>query len=159
TNLILTNGWDWRLYRNGKLLCRATMGSDSMFSPTALPWSPSPNRAAELHELFLQFIDAPLVPYKSVTAAVDALASRARAIKLSLLEIGASGAGDWLKGLRDDFRTLLYKNGRPFTWERFVDSYVQIAVFGSLLWKLESGKDIALDQVVSLNEKLHPFLY
>lgn len=86
------------------------------------------------------------------------MAARAKALKLALVETGSAGAGPNLRQLSDDFKALLYRNGMPFTWERFVDSYVQLATFGALLWRLETGGQIGLSQQVGLSQGLHPLL-
>ena len=127
-----------------------------MFDPKTLLTSTTDRALDQLVELLNQFIDAPLVPYATPDQAVEALASRARAINIALVDVGEAAAGAWLSGLRDDFNALLYKNGQPFTWSRFVDSYVQIAVFGTLLWRLETGKDISLGNVVALDANPSP---
>ena len=49
-------------------------------------------------------------------------------------------------------------NGLPFTWERFVDSYVQLATFGVLLWRLETGQSISLGDQVGIQSNMHPLL-
>jgi hypothetical protein len=159
-NVIYTNGWDWRLYRNEKLVLHPVVLADqAIFDPTTLVWSIRQDSIARLVELFNQFVDAPRTPYSSPQLAVEALASRARAINIALVEVGPSNAGQWLSGLRDDFKALLFKNGQPFTWARFVDSYVQIAIFGTLLWRLETGKEVSLGSVVGVNPQLHPLLF
>jgi hypothetical protein len=160
TNVLYTTGWDWRLYRDGFQVGKPVkIGDESMFDSHTLTWLVADDAIDKLCEVLNQFIDAPMVPYTNPAQAVEALASRARALNIALVDVGEENAGAWLSGLRDDFRALLYKNGQPFTWSRFVDSYVQIAVFGTLLWRLETGKDISLDNVVALDGNLHPLLF
>ena len=160
SNVIYTNGWDWRLYRNEQLVLPPVVLADqTIFDPTTIVWAIPHQSIEQLVELVTQFIDAPLIPYSSPQQAVEALASRARAINIALVQVGQSNAGQWLSGLRDDFRALLFKNSQPFTWGRFVDSYVQIATFGTLLWRLETGKDVSLGNVVGVNPQLHPLIF
>jgi hypothetical protein len=112
----------------------------------------------ELASLLANFAQASAQNYGTPDVAVHALAGRARALKLALISVGRPGSGAHLGQLESDFKALLFKNGLPFTWERFVDSYVQLAVFGALLWRLESKSDISLDRQVGVSSGLHPLL-
>lgn len=160
TNVLYTNGWDWRLYRDGVRVGRpARVGDESTFDSRSLPWTLDDRAAGELEEIIRQFVNAPLVPYTSPDLAVEALASRARALNIALVDVGEEDAGTWLRSLKEDFTQLLFKNGQDFTWSRFVDSYVQIAVFGTLLWRLETGRDVSLEMMVALDARLHPLLH
>jgi len=155
-NVILTNGWQWELYQDTKKVKKVTFDRDMFTSDTLLP--PDPSALDDLRDLISLFTTFQLGHYDKVDKAVTALASRAKAIKLALIELGPSQAGKHLNQLRADFEALLYRNGQPFTWEKFVDSYVQIAAFGALLWHLESGQDIDLTQQVGLKPGVHPLL-
>lgn len=155
-NLILTNGWQWELYQDGRKVKKVTFDRDTFAQDTLLP---SDAKALnDLRDLLSMFASFQLAYYDKVDTAVVALASRAKAIKLALIELGPTGAGDHLNQLRKDFGALLYRNGQPFTWEKFVDSYVQIAAFGALLWHLETGKPISLSHQVGLKPGVHPLL-
>jgi len=158
-NFIVTNGWEWRLFRDGERIAKATVGGDHIFDPRDLGYRVEDEDLRRLGELLTQFIDAPSIVYPDAAAAVIALASRARALRLALTDLGASGAGDWLNGLRDDFARVLFKNGQAFTWPRFVDSYVQLAVFGTLLWRIDSGREVDLTKQVEIDSELHPLLH
>lgn len=155
-NLVLTNGWQWELYQDGKLVKRAIFDSDLFSVETLLP--PDPGAVGALGDLLGLFATFQLAPYTTIDAAVTALAFRARAIKIALVELGPAKSGAHLNQLRADFEALLYRNGQPFTWEKFVDSYVQIAAFGALLWRLEAGREISLAQQVALRPGVHPLL-
>ncbi len=158
-NVIFTTGWQWRLYQHGVQVGRdVVLGPDGVFDPTQLRYVVSDAAVAELRSLLDSFLAAPSQSYASAQAAVTALAARAKALKLALVEVGRAGAGTNLTQLSDDFRALLYRNGLPFTWERFVDSYVQLATFGALLWRLETGQDISLAKQVGVSQGLHPLL-
>jgi len=154
-NLILTNGWQWELYQSGNRVARVLF-DESLFAgpPSLLPV----DKGDELADMIVLFVTHQLAPYDNISSAVTALATRAKALKMGLLELGASKAGAQLTDLRADFNALVYKNGQPFTWERFVDSYVQIAAFGALLWRLETGKHISLSHQVGIKSGLHPLL-
>ena len=155
-NLILTNGWQWELYQDSREVKRATFDRDTFSADTLLP--PNPKALDDLRDLLSMFASFQLGHYDRVDTAVVALASRAKAIKLALIELGPANAGAHLNQLRNDFGALLYRNGQPFTWEKFVDSYVQIAAFGALLWHLETGRDISLTHQVGLKQGVHPLL-
>lgn len=155
-NLILTNGWQWELYQDSRRVKKATFDRDTFTRDSLLP--PDPKALADLHDILSMFTSFQLGTYTTVDTAVVALASRAKAIKLALVELGPANAGAHLNQLRNDFAALLYRNGQPFTWEKFVDSYVQIAAFGALLWHLESGQDITLSHQVGLKPSVHPLL-
>ncbi|WP_344202032.1 type ISP restriction/modification enzyme [Pseudolysinimonas kribbensis] len=159
SNLILTNGWQWQHYQDGRLVTSVTAGSPESFEATALPTALDESDTQRFQDLFAGFLASTLVDYTSVGAAVSALAVRARAIRNGLTEIGEAGAGPNLLELRDSFRSLVFRNGQTFDWPRFVDSYVQIAVFGALLWRLESKKPISLLLQVGLKQGVHPLLY
>jgi hypothetical protein len=159
SNVILTNGWQWEHFQDGRLVASATVGSAASFDPAALPTAIDTEAADKLVILLTGFFEATLSSYTSVTAAVSALAVRARAIRNGLTELGEAGAGRNLLELRDSFTQLLFRNGQTFDWDRFVDSYVQIAVFGALLWRLEAGKPISLDLQVGLKHGVHPLLF
>lgn len=155
-NLILTDGWQWELYQDSRRVKKATFDRDTFSKDTLLP--PDPRALDDLRDLLSMFASFQLGAYAKVDTAVIALAARAKAIKLALVELGQANAGAHLNQLRNDFAALLYRNGQPFTWEKFVDSYVQIAAFGALLWHLESGHDISLSHQVGLQPGVHPLL-
>ncbi len=155
-NLILTDGWQWELYQDSRRVKKATFDRDTFTADTILPTDPK--ALADLRDLLAMFASFQLGYYTKVDTAVIALASRAKAIKLALMELGPTNAGAHLNQLRRDFGALLYRNGQPFTWEKFVDSYVQIAALGALLWHLEAGQDISLTQQVGLKPGVHPLL-
>jgi hypothetical protein len=155
-NIILTNGWQWELYQDSRKIKTVTFDSQ-LFTADTIPMI-DPGRIDELQTLLSLFLTFKLGFYETTDTAVSALASRAKALKLALIEVGPSGAGTHLNQLRADFQALLYRNGQPFTWEKFVDSYVQIAAFGALLWRLESGATISLQHQVGLKVGLHPLL-
>lgn len=155
-NLILTTGWDWVLYQGGRRVKRVRLDPD-LFAGDLLV-TPQPNEIAALQDLLQMFATYRSADYTSAEDAVAALASRAKALRMALVSLGSSRAGNHLNQLRKDFAGLLYRNGQPFTWERFVDSYVQIAAFGALLWRLETKKEIGLNQQVGLKTGLHPLL-
>lgn len=158
-NVIFTTGWQWRLYQHGQQIGRdVVLGPDGSFDHNQIRYPVSDAAVAELRTLLDNFLAAPSQYYASAPAAVTALAARGKALKLALLDVGVSGAGTNLTQLKSDFAALLYRNGLPFTWERFVDSYVQLATFGALLWRLETGQDISLAQQVGVSGGLHPLL-
>lgn len=155
-NLILTDGWQWELYQDSRKVKKATFDRDTFATDTLLP--PDAKALQDLGDLLTMFTSFQLGYYDKVDTAVVALASRAKGIKLALIELGPTNASAHLNQLRNDFGALLYRNGQPFTWEKFVDSYVQIAAFGALLWHLESGQDISLAHQVGLKPGVHPLL-
>ncbi len=158
-NVIFTTGWQWRLYQHGQQVGRdVVLGPDGTFDPNQMRYAVSDAAVAELRSLLASFLAAPSQSYVSAQAAVTALAARAKSLKIALVEVGSTGAGTNLIQLSDDFKALLYRNGLPFTWERFVDSYVQLATFGALLWRLETGQSISLAQQVGVSQGLHPLL-
>lgn len=160
SNVLYTNGWQWRLYQDGAQVTRdVVVGPEDTFRPEALEYPPSAATLDALDSMFETFLAHAGTPYRTPQEAVTALAVRAKSLKLALLEVGRDGAGQHLQQLHEDFRSLLFKNGAPFTWERFVDSYVQIATFGLLLWRLEVRTDIRLDSQVTLSQGQHPLLF
>ena len=159
-NLILTNGWEWELYQDGKQVgSTVIVGSAEAFRPEVLPDVSSDDAACALSDLLRSFFIAQLSDYRTVGAAVTALAVRARALRNGLTELGETGAGENLASLKADFQNLVFRNGQKFDWARFVDSYVQIAAFGALLWRLESKEPISLNLQVGLKHGVHPLLY
>lgn len=158
-NVIYTTGWQWRLYQHGKQIGReVVLGPPDLFDHTRLPHPVSAAAISELETLLRNFSAAASQSYSSADAAVSALAARARGLKLALIETGRANAGQHLGQLEADFKALLFKNGLPFTWERFVDSYVQLAVFGALLWRLETGATVSMSHQVGVSAGLHPLL-
>lgn len=158
-NLIYTTGWQWRLYQNGRQVGRdVVLGPPNLFDPNSLPQPVTAQAIAELETLLQNFAAASTQSYGAPDAAVEALAGRAKALNLALVQAGRANAGTHLGQLEADFKALLFKNGLPFTWERFVDSYVQLAVFGALLWRLETGATVSLDRQVGFSAGLHPLL-
>jgi len=155
-NFVLTDGWQWELYQDSKKVKKATFDRDLFAADILLP--PDGKALEDLRDLLGMFATFQLGHYDTVDRAVTALASRAKAIKIALVELGPTKSGAHLNQLRADFEALLYRNGQPFTWEKFVDSYVQIAAFGVLLWHLESGQNISLDHQVGLKPGVHPLL-
>ena len=156
-NLILTDGWQWELYQDSRQVKKATFGRERFSTDTYFP--PDPKALDDLRDLLAMYASFQLGYYDRVDTAVVALASRAKALKLALIELGPTQCGSHLNQLRADFGALLFRNGQPFTWEKFVDSYVQIAAFGALLWRLESGHDISLSHQVGLKSGVHPLLF
>jgi hypothetical protein len=158
TNVILTNGWDWRLFWDGKQVgLPVRLGDPSAFAPKSDSRKPEASTDA-LAELMRQFMDAPLHEYSDATPAVIALASRARSLRSALSDLSVEASPTWLRAVYDDFHGLLYKNGQPFTWDDFVDAYAQLLVFGALLWRLETNGPIGLDRAVGVNSMMHPLL-
>jgi hypothetical protein len=158
-NLIYTTGWQWRLYQNGRQVGRdVVLGPPDIFDPNSLPHLVNGQAISELQTLLENFAAASTQSYGAPDAAVEALAGRAKALNLALVQAGRANAGTHLAQLEADFKALLFKNGLPFTWERFVDSYVQLAVFGALLWRLETGARVSLDRQVGFSAGLHPLL-
>lgn len=155
-NVVLTNGWQWELYQDSRKVKTAKFDPDLFAADTLLP--PDSGALENLRDLLTLFSTFSMGRYESVDNAVAALASRAKAIKIALVELGPTQSGAHLNQLRSDFQALLYRNGQPFTWEKFVDSYVQIAAFGALLWRLESDQEIGLSQQVGLKPGVHPLL-
>lgn len=158
-NVIFTNGWQWRLYQDGRLIAEATVGSKAGFDPTALVPAVSDEAIQGLSDLLRNFLLSSLTPYGTADGAVSALAVRARALRSGLLDIGEAQAGSMLLALRDDFKNLVFRNGQRYDWAQFVDSYVQIAAFGAFLWRLEARSDISLDLQVGLKHGVHPLLH
>lgn len=159
-NLILTNGWEWELYQDGRQVGNTVrVATASSFRQEALPASPTDDELRALGDLLRSFLASRLSPYQTVSSAVTALAVRARALRNGLTELGEAEAGATLISLKDDFKNLVFRNGQEFDWPRFVDSYVQIAAFGALLWRLQTQSHISLDQQVGLRHGVHPLLY
>lgn len=158
-NVLYTTGWQWRLYQhNQQVGPEVVLGPPTLFDPEQLHYVAGSHAVAQLWNVLELFVDRRTQPYPSASAAVQALAARAKALKLALLAVGREGAGEHLQTLERDFKRLLFKNGLPFTWEKFVDSYVQLASFGLLLWRLESGSQVSLNHQVGLQQGLHPLL-
>ncbi|NJE66581.1 hypothetical protein EZE58_06670 [Brevibacterium sp. LS14] len=159
-NLILTNGWEWELYQDGRQVgSTVRVGTADIFKPDALPAAPTDAELRDLQDLLRSFLTARLADYSTVSSAVAALAVRARALRNGLSEVGEAEAGENLVSLKADFKDLVFRNGQKFDWARFVDSYVQIAAFGALLWRLQTGSPISLDHQVGLKYGVHPLLY
>lgn len=159
-NLILTNGWEWELYQDGRQVgSTVRVAAPDSFRSDALPASPSDDQMRSLSDLLRSFLTARLSNYETVSSAVTALAVRARALRNGLTEIGEAEAGANLVSLKADFTNLVFRNGQKFDWKRFVDSYVQIASFGALLWRLQSRENISLSQQVGLKHGVHPLLF
>lgn len=156
-NLIYTNGWQWELWQDSERVKRVVFDAEIFSTGTGAMIDPG--RVEDLKELIELFLSFSLLPYSSVSAAVGAIAQRAKALRLALEELGEKRAGAHLAQLKDDFKVLLYRNGQPFKWENFIDSYVQIAAFGALLWRLESREQISLEHRVGLKPGVHPLLY
>lgn len=156
-NLIYTNGWKWQLWQDAQLIKTVTFDEEIFSSTTGAMIDPG--RVSDLEELLKLFLSFSLQPYSSLPAAVGAIAHRAKALRLALEDLGEERAGGHLIQLKQDFEVLLYRNGQAFKWENFIDSYVQIAAFGALLWRLESRQDISLEHRVGLKHGVHPLLY
>lgn len=156
-NLIYTNGWQWELWQDSKLVTSVRFPAD-LFSSDEKQLSQH-SEIQDLKHLLSLFSGFRLQPYKTIHQSVSALALRAKAMKIALNKVGPSRAGNYLTQLHKDFKNLLYRNGQSFTWESFVDSYVQISAFGALLWRLEAKEEISLDQQVGIQQGNHPLLY
>lgn len=156
-NLIYTNGWQWDLWQDSKRIKSVTFDPELFIAETTVMIDST--QIDELKDLLELFVTFSLLPYTSVTTAVSALAHRAKALRLALEEQGEKRAGSHLSQLKQDFKVLLYRNGQEFKWPNFIDSYVQIAAFGALLWRLESADDISLSHTVGLKAGVHPLLY
>src|SRR5699024_15873 len=156
-NLIYTNGWQWELWQNSERVDSVEFSPDLFTS--AEKQLTQAQAINDLEHLLKQFAEFQLYPYKTIHQSVSALALRAKAMKIVLNKIGPNKAGNYLAQLHQDFRDLLYRNGQSFKWEKFVDSYVQISAFGTLLWRLEAEEEISLDQQVGLQQGSHPLLY
>jgi len=161
-NWLYANGWQWCLYQDGQLVqVVVTIGDDGTFDPNSKdkPSVPTGAELDALDQLFGSFLSAKQVSYTDARVAVRALAFRARAIESVLIEEGEAHANPALIALRDDFRSLLFRHGQELTWEKFVDSYVQIAVFGVLLWRLETGTQLSRELQAGVTGQVHPLLH
>lgn len=159
-NLILTNGWEWQLYQDGRQIgSTVRVATAASFQQGALPASPTDDEMRALEDLLRSFLTARLSNHQTVSSAVTALAVRARSLRNGLTELGEAAAGANLISLKADFKNLVFRNGQTFDWTRFVDSYVQIAAFGALLWRLQTRKPISLEQQIGLKHGVHPLLY
>lgn len=156
-NLVYTNGWQWELWQNSEKVASVQFHAD-LFTSDEKQLTQA-HVMDELEHLLKQFTEFQLFPYKTIHQSVSALALRAKAMKIVLNRIGPNKAGTYLTQLHQDFKDLLYRNGQSFKWENFVDSYVQISAFGTLLWRLEAEEEISLDQQVGLQQGSHPLLY
>lgn len=160
SNVLYTNGWQWILYQDSKPIggVNSVTPSDS-FNPASLPFSPTQALLGALDAQLSTFADHTHIPFGTPSEAVEALATRAIAIKTALLEVGEANAGARISELFKDFKDLLFSSGKRFTWNNFVDSYVQIATFGVLLWRLESNTQISLQHQVTIQPGAHPLLH
>lgn len=160
SNLIVSNGWEWRHYRDGEQVGPVVrLGHDRLFDPMALaPEALDQEAVAGLETLFSNFFATPTANFATAENAVTALAQRARALKSALVTVGEKGADSSLAGMKTDFSNLLYKNGQPLTWEKFVDSFVQMACFGALVWRLETGSSISRLILPKVSKTVHPLL-
>lgn len=160
SNVLYVSGWQWRLFQDASRVGPPVdIGNRDMFNPDALHYPSNETALDELDTMLRTFLAYSGTPYASPAAVVTALAVRAKGLKLALLSVGENGAGSHLRQLHQDFGNQLFKNGVAFTWEKFVDSYVQIATFGVLLWRLESRSEIQLSSHVTLSKGAHPLLY
>lgn len=160
SNVLYSTGWQWRLFQNAEQIGnQVNLGDKKLFDPNSLNYPPSEAQLDELDSVLQAFLTYASPPFRTPSEAVAALAVRAKGLKLALLASGEENAGSHLGQLYHDFGSQLFKNGTFFTWEKFVDSYVQIATFGVLLWRLEARAEISLDSQVNLSRGSHPLLY
>jgi hypothetical protein len=138
-DLIYTNGTQWRLYKNGELVERATLNGDLHTAGRTLS---VPDSAFE--RLLAGFLQWAPVPITSVGALVDAVAPLCRLLRSSVLDQLATeqqavreGADEWQQpftGLARDWRNLLFPTAADDT---FADYYAQTLTFALLLARTE----------------------
>jgi hypothetical protein len=155
-NLIYTNGTQWRLSRNGKLVLPEVelVGGPLESAGPALSAPPS------LETLVSDFLRWSPSPITSVSALVRAIAPLTRLLRGEVLdqlarEERAIAAGEDpldqpFRGLAADWRALLFPDADD---ARFADGYAQTVTFALLLARSE-GVDLTANSLHEIGERL-----
>jgi hypothetical protein len=153
---VLSNGWDFRLFRDGEQVARATLPAD--YLRRAGPLAASDIGAVEA--LFDRFFSRRALPVATPDEATQLLARRARAVRRAVLDQFALGLTPLLDGVFGEFRGLVYASGRPYSPKDFAGAYAQTAVFGLLLARLSASAELTLASAADeIDRDHHPFLW
>lgn len=156
-HIVLTNGWCWRLFRNGNEVDRCDLSQGWLTGAQAL----HAGEQAEAERFFN--VIAALAPTAATSSdeAVTLLATSAHLIECAALDAEASLPTSLAQAERS-FSDLLETNpADPSTLEfaDFADQLAQTCVFGYLMARIEAGQDVTpYTAHAALSQVQHPFL-
>ncbi|MFQ3611873.1 MAG: type ISP restriction/modification enzyme, partial [Fimbriimonadales bacterium] len=147
-NLILTNFFEFRLYRNGERIDSVLLGRPILFNQGLLP---PVEKGEELIALLRRFFEFCLPQVNTAESLAVELAKRTRflreGVRLRLQEEQEQGTGS-LVGFYDAFKTYLIADLTP---ETFADLYAQTITYGlfAARTRTESGfsRRVAFDNI------------
>lgn len=156
-HIVLTNGWNWRLYRGGSEIDGVELPSDWLTGAHAL----SQANLAEAERFFTVISALTPTAAASYDEAVHLLAVSARLIEQAVLDSEAILPGSLAQALQS-FTELLQTNPHDtseWTFPNFADALAQTCVFGYLMARVEAGKDVTpYSAHGALSTVQHPFL-
>lgn len=157
-HVVLTNGWQWRLFQGGECTARLDLPRDWLMADRALA---AKERTAL--DAFLKRCST-LSPTAATTAdeAVRLLATAANLIRLTVEGADEDGYPGPLKAARESFTDLLRTNPddiAELNTKAFADALAQTTVFGYLLGRIEAQTDVDPSSAhAALGTIEHPFL-
>ena len=124
-NLILTDFYEFRLYRNGVLLERALLAR--FFIPKALKTAPPVEQVEKLTQLFKTFFSFALPPSFTAEDLARELARRTRFLRDNVIRIELAQKQKDIYGFYKAFQKYLIAS---LTEEQFADLYAQTITYG-----------------------------
>lgn len=152
---VLTNGWDWRYFEEGRLVREAQLPATTLRDPSAGPHEQQIARLTALLDLALG--RTPL-PVSSLDEAIRLMARRAQAVRQAV-ELEMRTPAVLVQALYDEFRGLVYASGRQYSKADFADAYGQTVVFGLLLARITGQVAVSMQTAAAqIGSTQHPFL-
>lgn len=152
---VLSNGWDWRYFEQGRLVREARLPATCLRDPDVVLPATLLSQLSALLDLALG--RTPL-PVASLDEAIRLLARRAQAVRHAVdLEMRTPAA--LVDALFQEFRGLVYASGRQYTRADFADAYGQTVLFGLLLARITSQATVSMQTAATqIGARRHPFL-
>lgn len=114
----LTNGWDWRYFEQGTLVCSVELPRDFLTNAAS---QPSDQRVSDLWTLLDRVLGRTPLPVASLDEAIRLMARRAQAVR-EAVDLEMRTPAPLVQALHDEFRGLVYASGRPYTRSDFADA-------------------------------------
>jgi Type ISP C-terminal specificity domain len=152
---VLTNGWDWRYFEEGRLVREVQLPATTLRDPAA---APSGQQITRLAALLDHALGRTPLPVGSLDEAIRVMARRAQAVRQAV-ELEMRTPSVLVQALYEEFRGLVYASGRHYSKTDFADAYGQTVIFGLLLARIVGQVTVSMQTAATqIGATQHPFL-